>query len=50
MELEIITLALRKLGEKSDDVKIKVDGDVAAVYVDGEYYGVWSFPRDTFVD
>lgn len=50
MELEIITLALRKLGEKTDDVEINVNGDVAIVYIHGEYYGVWSFPRNTFVD
>lgn len=50
MELEIITSALRKLGERAHNIKIKVNGDIAVVYIHGEYYGIWSFPRNTFVD
>lgn len=54
MELEIITSALRRLGERAHkrahNIKIKVNGDVAVVYIHDEYYGIWSFPRNTFVD
>ena len=45
-----ITNAIRKLGEMSHNIQINIRGDVAIVYVDHEYFGIWDFGRHTFVD
>ncbi len=47
---ETITNALRKLGERSRNIIIKRNSDIAVVYVDHEYFGIWSFQKNTFVD
>ena len=45
-----ITNAIRKFGEMSHNIQINTRGDVAIVYVDHEYFGIWDFGRHTFVD
>lgn len=50
MERIIVTEALRQLGEHSHDIVIRSNGDVAAVYVNREYFGMWSFSKKTFID
>jgi hypothetical protein len=50
MAREEITNAIRKFGEMSHNIQINTRGDVAIVYVDHEYFGIWDFGRHTFVD
>lgn len=47
---QVIRNVLRKLGVRSHNVMIKVRDDVASIYVDHEYFGIWSFTKNTFVD
>ena len=45
-----ITNAVRKLGERSHNIRVRDGGAVAEVTVNGEYFGIWSFVCKTFVD
>ena len=45
-----ITNAVRRFGETSHNIVIKASGDVAAVHVDHEHFGIYSFTKKTFVD
>lgn len=45
-----ITNAIRSFGETSHNIQIMDRGNVAAVYVDHEYFGIYDFGRHTFVD
>lgn len=45
-----ITNAIRKLGETSHNIQIRDGGSCAEVYVNHEYFGIWSFITHTFVD
>lgn len=47
---EIITSAVRKLGETSFNIQIQDGGSVAMVYVNHEYFGIYDFVKKTFVD
>lgn len=38
-----ITNAIRKFGEMSHNIQINTLGDVAIVYADHEYFGIWDF-------
>jgi len=50
MKRNIITTALRNLGENSQDIQIRISNDLAVVYVNHEYFGIYDFNRETFVD
>ena len=45
-----ITNAIRKFGEMSHNIQISDRGNVAVVYVNHEYFGIYDFGRKTFVD
>lgn len=49
-EMEQIKTALAAFGETTETVTIRICGSRAAVYVGGEYYGVWNFETKTFED
>ena len=43
--------ALEKLGVKGDHIIVNwIATDRIAVYIDGEYFGIWDTNRKTFVD
>ncbi len=42
--------ALTKLGIKGSIVVNWITTDRIAVYVDGEYFGIWDITKKTFVD
>lgn len=50
MKRQEITNAIRKLGERSHNIQINDRGNIAAVYVDHEYFGIYDFEKKTFVD
>lgn len=49
-KMKDITKALRELGVKGTVTTKLVDLDRIAVYVNGEYFGLWDTTRKTFVD
>lgn len=48
--MEQIKTALAAFGETTETVTIRRCGIRAAVYVGGEYYGIWNFETKTFED
>ncbi len=42
--------ALHQLGVKSVKVHLEYSFQRAAVFVNGVYFGIYDFPRNTFVD
>ena len=52
MTSEILDLhsALDKLGVKGAITTHQIANDRIAVYLDGEYFGIWDTARKTFVD
>lgn len=48
--MEQIKTALAAFGETADTVTIRRYGIRAAVYVGGEYYGIYNFVTKTFED
>ena len=49
-EMEQIKTALAAFGETTETVTIRIYGIRAAVYIGGEYYGIWNFETKTFDD
>ena len=49
-EMEQIKTALAAFGETTETVTIRRCGIRAAVYIGGEYYGIWNFVTKTFED
>ena len=49
-EMEQIKTALAAFGETTETVTIRICGIRAAVYIGGEYYGIWNFETKTFED
>ena len=45
-----IRTALQTFGESTESVQIRTNGSRAAVYIAGEYYGIWNFETRTFED
>lgn len=50
MEKNIIVNALKKLGENSTNIKMRISHGLAVVYVNNKYFGIYDFRRETFVD
>lgn len=48
--MEQIKTALAAFGETTETVTIRRCGIRAAVYIGGEYYGIWNFVTKTFED
>lgn len=48
--MEQIKTALAAFGETTETVAIRICGIRAAVYIGGEYYGVFNFETKTFED
>lgn len=48
--MEQIKTALATLGETTETVTIRICGSRSAVYIGGEYYGIWNFETKTFED
>ena len=50
IKCEPIANALRKLGIKRGKVFIQVRRDSARVFLNGKYFGIFDFSRNTFAD
>jgi hypothetical protein len=49
-EILVLYSALVKLGVIGAITTYQITNDRIAVYVDGEYFGIWDTTRKTFVD
>ena len=49
-KLQQVKIALVAFGETTETVTIRICGIRAAVYIGGEYYGIWNFETKTFED
>lgn len=48
--MEKIKNAIKALGERSDNITTISFDDSAVVYVNSEYFGIYDFAKNTFVD